>query len=121
MKLYILSDIQQRLGHINGTQIWEITWVDPEDLAVLTTTVDESYRNYRRNHWDVMVSGAIPYGLYQGLVKTLRQDRDRLSVLSADSYPQLIEPMTAREVEQFIEIRQQDLAPTQFADVFTIE
>jgi len=109
MAEYILTDITPKLGHLNNTYIYDITFVDLVDLEVYMCVVDESYRNFIRSHWDSIVTGSIPYGLYTGLRKTVRRDRDGLAVISADSYPQLIEPMTESEVFRVLEIRSQQL------------
>jgi hypothetical protein len=109
MAEYILSHIEPKLGHLNNTRIYDITFVDLVDLQVYMCVVDESYRNFTRSHWDTIVTGSIPYGLYTGLRKTAKKDREGLSVISADSIPQLIEPMTEREVFRVLEIRSQQL------------
>jgi len=109
MSEYILTDIRPKLGHLHHTRIWDITWVDLRDLQVLMTVVDESMRNFRTSHWDTIVTGHIPYGLYTGLRKTARRDRDGLPVISADSQPTLIEPMTEAEIFHVLEVRQKQL------------
>ena len=109
MAEYILTDIQPKLGHLNNTRIYDLTFVDLVDLQVYMCVVDESYRNFIRSHWDTIVTGSIPYGLYSGLRRTARRDRDGLPVISADSHPQLIEPMTETEVFRVLEIRSQQL------------
>ena len=83
--------------------------MDLVDLQVYMCVVDESYRNFIRSHWDTIVTGDIPYGLYAGLRKTARKDHDGLPVISADSMPQLIEPMTEDEVFRVLEIRSEQL------------
>jgi len=68
-----------------------------------------------------MVTGLIPYGIYGGLRITARRDRVGLAVISADSIPQMITPMTQLEVERYIEIRQDQLAQenaTQYEQLF---
>lgn len=106
---YILSDITPKIGTRHNSYIWDITWVDLEDLQVYMTVVDESMRNFTRSHWDVIVTGSIPYGVYSGLRRTSKQDKDGLPVISADSHPLLIEPMTESEVFAVIDIRRQQL------------
>lgn len=118
-KEYILSDIEQKIGSKHNTWIWDITWIDPEDLQIYTTVVDESMRNYHRNGWVHLVHGAIPRGIYRGLRRTARQNRDRIQVISADSYPQLVEPMTLDEVYRIVEyIQEQQHPPTQYHELF---
>jgi hypothetical protein len=109
MAEYILTDITPKQGHLNGTYIYDITFVDLVDLQVYMCVVDESYRNFTRSHWDTIVTGSVPYGLYAGLRKTAKRDKDGLPVISADSHPQLISPMTEAEVFYVLEVRQQQL------------
>ena len=109
MAEYILTDITPKLGHLNNTYIYDITFVDLVDLQVYMCVVDESYRNFIRSHWDGIVTGHIPYGLYTGLRKTAKKDKDGLPVISADSLPQLIDPMTEDEIFNILTIRQEQL------------
>jgi len=121
MAEYILADIERKIGQRHNTWIWDITWVEPLTLEVLMTVVDESMRNYTRSHWDHIVAGDIPHGIYTGLRTTARRDQVGLQVISADSIPQLVIPMTAWEVERYIEIRQDQLGreqATQYSQLF---
>ena len=111
MAEYILTDITRKEGKLNYSDIWEVTWVDLVDLQVYATVVDATYRNYTRSNWHNIVNGPIPYGLYSGLRKTAKKDKDGLPVISADSHPALIDPMTEAEVYRILEIRQSQLQP----------
>ena len=108
MRTLILSDITEREGHINNSTIYELTWVDIESLKVWTTTVDTAYRNYTRSGWHTVIEQRL-LGLYTNLIATVKTDRDRLSVINADSHPQLVEQMREAEIVEVIEQRQQDL------------
>ena len=107
---YILSDIQRKSSPRDLKWIWDITWVDLSTLTVYITVVDESMRNYTRSGWARMVHGDIPYGAYTGLIRTRRRDRTGLGVISADSRPQLMSPLTVSQVTDLIEHQQQQLA-----------
>lgn len=107
---YILSDIERKIGTKHNTWIWDITWVELDTLDVYMTVVDESMRNYERSGWNNIVNGDIPYGSYTGLIRTARTDKNGLKVISADSHPQLVTPLTVREIEQLIEYQQQHIA-----------
>ena len=118
---YILSDIEKKIGSKNNSWIWDITWVELETLDVYMTVVDETMRNYTRSGWDRIVTGAIPYGSYTGLIRTARRDRTGLRVISADSYPQLVTPLTTHEIDLLIDHQQHELAEanqTQFQTLF---
>ena len=105
-KNYILSDITPKIGHLNQAWIWDLTWVDPEDLAVYMMVVDSSYRNYAR--WRPIID-THSLGAYCGLKRTSRQDRNGQSVMSADSHPQLITLLDESMIYRIIELRQQEL------------
>jgi len=118
---YILSDIEKKIGSKNNSWIWDITWVELETLDVYMTVVDETMRNYTRSGWDQIVTGAIPYGSYTGLIRTARTDKNGLRVISADSHPQLVTPLTTRDIELLIDHQQQQLAEknqTQYQALF---
>ena len=118
---YILSDIEKKIGSKNNSWIWDITWVELATLDVYMTVVDETMRNYTRSGWDNIVRGAIPYGSYTGLIRTARTDKNGLRVISADSHPQLVTPLTTTEIELLIDHQQQQLAQasqTQYQTLF---
>ena len=104
MAQMILVDIERKTGKLNHQDIYDVTWLDPETMEIWITIVDSSYRNYTRSNWDRIVAGDIVYGEYSGLIRTARINKDRLRVINADSHPQLVTPMTQREVEQVVEI-----------------
>lgn len=106
MRQLILSDITRRHGHINDSEIFELTWLAIETLEIWTTTVDTTYRNYTRSGWREIIDQH-QLGIYENLRATAKTDRDQLKVISADSYPQLVETLTESEIEQMIELRQQ--------------
>lgn len=105
----ILADVTTKMGHLNESYIHDVTLLDVETLEIYTCVVDESYRNYRRSGWDEILSEPIKYGLYGGLLKTQKKNNEGFSVISADSHPQLIEPLTAEQVMQIIELRKEQL------------
>ena len=118
---YILSDIEKKIGTKHNSWIWDITWVELDTLDVYMTVVDETMRNYTRSGWDSIVRGAIPYGSYTGLIRTARTDKTGLRVISADSHPQLVTPLTTTEIELLIEHQQHRLAEknqTQYQALF---
>jgi len=97
------------MGIKNYADIYEITWVDIESLEVLMTIVDSTYRNYTRSHWDQIVTKENPLGIYTGLRRTAQTTQDRLTIISADSYPSLVEPLTEAEVVDILQVRQEQL------------
>jgi hypothetical protein len=107
MTEYILADIERKIGSKNHSWIYDITFVNPETLEVCMCVVDESYRNYSK--WQHLVTGTIPYGIYTGLRRINRKDKDGVQVINADHAPQLIAPMTEQEVELVLETRREQL------------
>lgn len=104
----ILSDITPKIGTKHNSYIYEVTFVDIIDLKIYTTIVDESMRNFTRSHWDTIVTEN-QLGLYTGLRRTAKTDKDNLPVVSADSVPQLLDPLTADEIFTCIERRREQL------------
>lgn len=102
-KEYVLADIDEHMGHLNGTVFWRITWVDASETSVWETTVDPTYRNFTRSGWDRIVESENPWGVYTGLVRSSRQTGSGSNVITADSHPQLVEPMTQADVVRIVQ------------------
>ena len=105
-KAYILSDITRKIGSRHNTWIYELTWVDPDDLRIYAMIVDESFRNYSK--WQHIID-VEALGIYTGLKRKDGQDKDGLNIMNADSTPQLIEFLTPEDIVTYIELRQQQL------------
>lgn len=104
---YLLVDINTKLSKRGtGDYIYEVGFIDLDDLIYYVTIVDPTMRNWTRCNWELICTGTIPYGAYSGLIRTSRTTAQRRPVISADSYPQLIIPMTEEEVVKVIEHRQ---------------
>ena len=91
---YVLADIDERLGHLNGTVFWRITWVDCQDTSIWETTVDPTYNNFTRSGWNEIVNLPEPWGVYRGLTRSNRVTGSDVGIITADSRPQLVEPMS---------------------------
>ena len=102
-KNYILSDITPKIGSMNQSYIYDLTWVDPEDLTVYMMVVDESYRNYGR--WSNIIKNNI-LGVYTGLKRTSKLDKNGQPVMSADSHPQLITALSETMIMDVITLAQ---------------
>lgn len=103
---YLLTRIEHEFGRLNSNSIHRIYWLDLEDMEEYVTVVDESYRNFTRSGWHALCYYSdTPYGIYTGLVRTAKKTRAGVSVISADSYPQLIEPLTRDELIAVIEFK----------------
>jgi len=110
-KLYMLTDINRKIGVRHNTWIYDLTWLDPDTLVIYMMIVDESFRNYSK--WDTIIQNDM-LGLYSGLRRTNRVDQDLNPVMSADSTPQLVEILKRSEITKYVELRQQELYPTMF-------
>ena len=102
-KIYILSDITRKIGNKNHSWIYELTWIDPDDLTVYSMIVDESYRNYAKWH-DIIQNETL--GLYSNLRRRSTTDKDNLPVMDADSSAHLEQQLTTEDVISYIEARQ---------------
>ena len=105
-KNYILSDITPKIGHLNHAWIWDLTWVDPDNLDVYMMIVDSSYRNYSK--WQTIIDNKM-LGAYTGMKRSSREDKNGQRVMSADSFPQLVTPLDESMIIQIIELAQKDL------------
>ena len=106
---YLLTKIEHKFGTKNQNSIYDIHWFDLTDSELYVTIVDESYRNFVRSNWNQMVYGDTPYGIYTGLVRTARRTRDGTLVISADSHPQQLMPLTRDEMIAILEWKLKEL------------
>ena len=121
-KEYVLVDIDEHMGRLNGTTMWRITWVDGQDSSIWETTVDPTYRNFTRSGWDRIVESENPWGVYTGLVRSSRTTEGGVAVLTADSHPQLIEPITEADAFRIVQAlhdrRHANSGQTRFGELF---
>lgn len=109
-KEYLLTDIRTKHSKRGtGDYIYEVEFLDIDDLHVYVSVVDPTMRNWTRCNWELICEGEIPYGAYSGLIRTARKTQEGISVISADSYPQLICPMTEQELIDVIQYRKIEL------------
>jgi hypothetical protein len=94
-KQYVLTDITRKLGRLNQSDIWDLTWLDTDQLKIYMMVVDSSYRNYSK--WRHIIDNNC-LGIYTGMRLTNRRDHDGVEVMSADSQPQLISLSTEQEI-----------------------
>lgn len=106
---YLLTQIDHKFGRMNQNSIYEVHFLDLSDLETYVTIVDESFRNFTRSNWNNLVYGDTPYGIYTGLVRTAKKTRSGTSIISADSYPQIIAHCTRDEVIAIIEYKLKEL------------
>ena len=103
---YLLLDVTRKTSKRGtGDYIYEVSFVDLDDLQDYVTIVDPTMRNWTRCNWQLICEGTTPYGAYSGLIRTARKTQQNTPVISADSYPQLICMMTANEIVKVIEHR----------------
>lgn len=100
---YILVDITAKMSSRGtGQYIYEVGFIDLEDLHYYMSVVDPTMRNWTRCGWEHICSGDIPYGVYTGLIRTSKHSQKGESVISADSYPQMTMPMTEQEITEVV-------------------
>lgn len=104
----ILTEITRKVGKLNEAIIYDLTFVDIQDLQIYTSVVDTTYRNWSKNGWQHIIDNKM-YGLYAGLNKTARKSSEGFTVISADSYPQLIELLTPHEIFNVLSARKEQL------------
>jgi hypothetical protein len=97
MKQYLLVNCQPEHSTHNGVPLWRITWLDEVTGELLETTTDSSYRNHYK--WQSIITNPQPTGYYTGLRRTARKTREGVRVMSADSSPRLIAPISHDQVQ----------------------
>lgn len=121
MKQFLLINIEERQSKKNGGEYYRLFWVDTESLQVYETDVQDTYRNYTKNGWRHIVMTK-QYGLYTNLLTGNSQSKSKHAIITADSYPQLIQYASKKdclEIAEQLVIRNTpapDLGP-----LFTIE
>jgi hypothetical protein len=104
---YLLVDINTKLSKRGtGDYIYEVGFVDLEDLCYYVSVVDPTMRNWTRCNWELICTGSIPYGAYTGLIRTERRTQQNTPVISADSYPQMITPLSESDIIDILQYRQ---------------
>ena len=99
-KQYILTDITRKIGSLNHDYIYDLTWLDTDDLKIYMMIVDASYRNYSKWQHIIHNNGL---GIYTGLRKKNVRDKDGTAVMDADSTPQCINFLTEDEIFKIVE------------------
>jgi hypothetical protein len=100
MSTHVLCDITPKRGRLNQSDIWDLTWLDLEERTLRQMVVDSSYRNYAR--WKNIIDTNL-LGEYAGIRRSARLNHRGQAVMSADSHPQLVTPLTPGEICQIIE------------------
>jgi len=108
MKNYLLTKITGKLGKLNGSQIYTLTFVDADTLDTLECVVDTTYRNYTRSRWNEVIDNEL-YGMYTNLVRSSSKTSKGKQVINADSYPQLEERNTQSELEDYIKAKRKQI------------
>ena len=102
-KEYLLVDISTKNStRGTGDYIYEVDFIDLDDFEYYTTTVDPTMRNWTRCNWNTICYGDIPYGVYTGLIRTAKKTKENTRVISADSYPQCLSPLSADETTELV-------------------
>ena len=85
---YVLVERTSKLGK-NGVTFWRFTFYCLEDGQFWETTVDNTYDNFHKSGWNLLVDDDMPYGIYTGLTRTRRFTREGFPVITADSRPRI--------------------------------
>lgn len=117
MKQYLLIEMTKAASKINaGATVHRLVWVcmdaaDEHYLEMYETCVDDSMRNFTRSGWDQIIAAKYPWGVYSGLIRTARTNRQGTNVISADSHPCLEIPIPDYTV--MVEVLQRAIAEHQ--------
>ena len=119
-EFYILINITQQPG-MNGVTMWRLTFQGMMSNDTVEMTVDPSYRNFRGQGWEQVVSNPCPWGVYDDLKRTGETTRAGRPVVSADSLAQVIERLQSQEqaCELAVDSRNWDSPGARFQALFT--
>lgn len=70
MKEYLLYEIREKQGKMNGATIWTLGFVDIDNGEEYACVIDSTYRNYERDGWVEYLHSNLPYGVYTGLKRS---------------------------------------------------
>lgn len=98
---YILVGLEERHSSLNLGSYYRLDWLEPESLQLFSTSVDNQYNNYR--HWRTVIESRSPWGIYTNLKTTNKRDKHGATIISADSRPFLLDPLTQTEIELLLE------------------
>ena len=73
----------------NGVTFWRFTFYCLADGLFYETTVDNTYDNFHKSGWNLLVEDDQPLGIYTGLVRTRKVTREGFPVVTADSRPRI--------------------------------
>lgn len=95
---YILIDKQQSRSR-TGARLWRLTWVCLDDFTRWETSIAEDMDNFLNNGWRSVCNNPTPWGVYVGLKRTSKTNKEGIPIITADS-----------KQERIISIESQDLA-----------
>ena len=111
MDQYLLVERHIRTGREQRT-LYRYVWYSMSRGLLAETTVDNSFRNWRRRGWEALAQDTAPWGIYSELEWTDRVTREGMPVITADSRPRL-EQRLSRQLA--LEVMAQDHADRQAA------
>ena len=119
---YILVNIREERGHINGGRFWRLIFQSLDDGKTYEMAADPAFDNFTRCGWDQVVHSEFPYGVYTGLKIKNKPTKLGVPVLNADSQAHCVHPCQSdRELEALVRANQDSFRkpPNTFGDHFT--
>lgn len=77
MSEYLLYEIREKMGKMNGDKIWTLGFIDINTGAEYACVIDSTYRNYTRDGWSEYLHSQEPYGIYTGLKRAPKANSKR--------------------------------------------
>jgi len=102
LKTLVLVKRNDRYSPINTGMYINLTWFDADTGTLLECAIDSNYRNF--NNWRKITDDPEPWGIYSHLAVTKKRTKEGLYVISADSYPQLVERATIEQIVELMKI-----------------
>ena len=77
MTEYLLYEIREKMGKMNGDKIWTLGFIDIITGEEYACVIDSTYRNYTRDGWSEYLHSPEPYGIYTGLKRAPKANSKR--------------------------------------------
>lgn len=114
---YILYEITEKTGKLNGSTIYTLQWLNVETLQQYEMTVDSTYRNFR--YWENIIFGDW-MGVYTNVKVSLKKTVKKKLVLDADSKAHKTEDLNIDDIIAYVQYKSKP-TPSAFDNLFTIE
>lgn len=94
---YVLVNKEQFRSR-TGSRMWRLTWICIDDMTRWETTVDEDMDNFVSRSWRRVCNNPEPWGVYTGLKRTAKTNKQGTPIITADSRQERVIPIESQEL-----------------------